>query len=209
MGGCYSIDGVLPVVDPTAFVHPDAVLIGDVQVGPRCYVGPLASLRGDMGRIELHEGSNVQDGCVLHCFPGRGTVVEADGHIGHGAVLHGCRVGRGALIGINAVLLDGVVVGATAFVGAHSFLKTGFEVPAGWLAAGSPAKVQRELTDDEKRWKANGTAVYQELAGRSLATMRRVEPLTEPPTERASLCIGAERARPLSEFRDAATDERR
>jgi carbonic anhydrase/acetyltransferase-like protein (isoleucine patch superfamily) len=208
MGGCYSIDGVLPVVHPSAFVHPDAVLIGDVRVGPRCYVGPLASLRGDMGRIELQEGSNVQDDCVLHCFPGRETVVEPDGHIGHGAVLHGCRVGRGALIGINAVLLDGVVVGATAFVGAHSFVKSGFEVPAGWLAAGSPAEVQRELSDEEKRWKANGTAVYQELAIRSLATMQRVEPLPEPPAGRPALAIGAERARPLSEFRAAATRER-
>lgn len=207
MGGCYSIDGVLPVVHPSAFVHPDAVLIGNVLVGPGCYVGPLASLRGDIGRIELHEGSNVQDGCVLHCFPGRETVIEPDGHIGHGAVLHGCRVGRGALIGINAVLLDGVLVGETAFVGAHSFVRAGFEVPAGWLAAGSPATVQRELTDDEKRWKANGTAVYQELAARSLATMQRVEPLAQAPAERPSLAIGSERARPLTEFRDAAGRE--
>jgi len=90
----YSIDGITPVVDPTAYVHPTAVLIGDVVVGPRCYVGPLASLRGDFGRIVLHEGSNVQDCCVVHGFPDSETVIEVDGHIGHSAVLHGCHIGK-------------------------------------------------------------------------------------------------------------------
>ena len=91
---CYEIDGLKPVIHPTAYVHPDAVLIGDVIVGPRCYVAPLASLRGDFGRLVLEAGSNIQDSCVMHGFPGTDTVVEGDGHIGHGAVLHGCRVGR-------------------------------------------------------------------------------------------------------------------
>src|SRR3989449_3953893 len=85
----YSIDGITPVVDPTAYVHPTAVLIGDVIVGKGCYVGPHASLRGDFGRIELREGSNIQDSCVMHSFPGQDAIVEEDGHVGHGAVLHG------------------------------------------------------------------------------------------------------------------------
>ena len=84
----YEINGVTPVVHPTAYVHPSAVLIGDVIVGPRCYVGPLAALRGDFGRLVLEEGANLQDTCVMHGFPGADTVVEQDGHIGHGAVLH-------------------------------------------------------------------------------------------------------------------------
>ena len=79
---CYEIDGLRPVIDPTAFVHPDAVLIGDVIVGPRCYVAPTASLRGDFGRIILEAGSNLQDGCVMHDYPGADTVVEEDGHVG-------------------------------------------------------------------------------------------------------------------------------
>jgi carbonic anhydrase/acetyltransferase-like protein (isoleucine patch superfamily) len=159
VGGSFSIDGVIPVVHPSAFVHPDATLTGDVHVGPHCYVGPGASLRGDMGRIELLAGSNVQDCCVLHCFPGRATVVGVDGHVGHGAVLHGCQVGTGALIGINAVVMDGVVVGERAFVGAHSFVKTGMVVPGGWLVAGSPAREVRALTAAELTWKASGTAI--------------------------------------------------
>jgi phenylacetic acid degradation protein len=119
----YEIDGIRPVVHPTAYVHPTAVLIGDVIVGPRCYVGPLASLRGDFGRLVLEEGANLQDTCVMHGFPGCDTVVEQDGHIGHGAVLHGCRVGRNAMVGMNAVVMDKAVVGAESIVGAMSFVK--------------------------------------------------------------------------------------
>jgi phenylacetic acid degradation protein len=208
MGGCYSIDGVIPVVHPDAFVHPDATLIGDVHVGAKCYIGPGASLRGDMGRIEVRTGANVQDNCTLHCFPGRQTIVEADGHIGHGAVLHGCRIGSGALIGINSVLMDDVVVGARSFVGAHSFVKTGMQVPDGWLAAGAPARLLRALTEDEMAWKANGTGVYQELAARSLATLTAVVPLAEVEPGRPSLGIDLTRARPLQEFRAAAEQGR-
>ena len=117
----YTFEGFTPVVDPQAFVHPLAVLIGDVWVGPHCYVAPGASLRGDFGRILLGAGSNVQDNCVLHSFPGQDVRLEEDAHVGHGAVLHGCTVRRGALIVIHAVVMDGVVVGEEAFVGASSF----------------------------------------------------------------------------------------
>src|SRR6202166_5271504 len=98
----FAVNGVTPVVDPTAFVHPSAVLIGDVIVGARCYVGPAASLRGDFGRIEVRAGANVQDCCVMHGFPQTDTVIEEEGHIGHGAILHGCIVRRNALVGMNA-----------------------------------------------------------------------------------------------------------
>jgi phenylacetic acid degradation protein len=172
----YAIGDTVPRIHPSAFVHPDAVLIGDVRIGPECYVGPLASLRGDFGRIAMERGSNVQDSCVLHSFPGAETTVAADGHVGHGAVLHGCHVGEGCLIGMNAVLMDGVVVGAQSFVGAASFVKSQFEVPARHLAAGSPARVLRELTDDELAWKANGTRQYQLLARRCLRDLHSVEP---------------------------------
>src|SRR5207248_1090426 len=125
----YSLEGLVPVVDPTAFVHPQAVLIGDVIVGARCYVGPGASLRADFGRVILGAGSNVQDCCVLHSFPSRDTLLEQDAHIGHGAVLHGWTVRRGALIGIGAIVMDVAVVEEEAFVGAASFVRAGFVVP--------------------------------------------------------------------------------
>ena len=94
---CYEIDGLRPVVHPTAYVHPTAVLIGDVVIGPGAYIGPCASLRGDFGRIVLKNGCNVQDTCVIHGFPASDTLLEDNAHIGHGAVLHGCVIRADAL----------------------------------------------------------------------------------------------------------------
>jgi phenylacetic acid degradation protein len=181
---CYSFEGVVPVVDPAAFVHPTAVLIGDVIVGAGCYVGPGASLRGDFGRIILKPGSNVQDNCVMHSFPDQDAVVEENGHVGHGAILHGCIVGRDSLIGMNSVLMDGSVIGEASFVAAMSFVRAGFVVPPRTLVAGIPAKIVRELQDKEINWKANGTVQYQDLAARSLATMRLCEPLAQVEADR-------------------------
>jgi phenylacetic acid degradation protein len=158
-------------------------------------------LRGDFGHVVLEPGSNVQDGCVLHCFPGRDVVLAEDGHVGHGAVLHGCAVGRGVLVGINAVVMDGVVIGEYAFVGAHSFVRADMAIAPRTLAAGNPARIVRELTEAEIAWKANGTAVYQELARRSLRSLRRCEPLRRAEPGRPALPVDAGRARPLSEFR--------
>ncbi|MFO1322069.1 MAG: phenylacetic acid degradation protein PaaY [Burkholderiales bacterium] len=196
---CYELDGVRPVIHPTAFVHPTAVLIGDVIVGPRCYIAPLASLRGDFGRLILEEGSNLQDTCVMHGFPGTDTIVEVDGHIGHGAVLHGCRIGRNALIGMNAVIMDNAVVGEASIVAASAFVKAGMIIPARSLAGGVPAKVMRELTDAEIAWKSDGTRGYQKLAVRSMTTMREVAPLTEMEPDRRR--FEAEGAVPLMELK--------
>lgn len=191
MAKVYSIDGVIPVVDPAAFVHPTAILIGDVIVGPGCYVGPAASLRGDFGRLILQRGANLQDTCVMHGFPGTDTVIEEDGHVGHGAVLHGCTVRRDALIGMNAVIMDGAVIGESAIVAAMAFVKAGFEVPARMLAAGIPAKILRPVTDEEIAWKREGTADYQRLTLRSMKTMREVAPLTEIEPDRPRTDSGA------------------
>lgn len=174
---CYAIEGVIPVIDPSAYVHPTAVLIGDVIVGPHCYVGPLASLRGDFGRIVLQEGSNVQDTCVIHGFPDSDTVVEVNGHIGHGAVLHGCVVRRDALVGMNAVVMDEAEVGEKSIVAACAFVRAGMKVPPRSLMAGVPAKLVRELSDEEIAWKHEGTLTYQDLTRRSLATLTEVQPL--------------------------------
>jgi phenylacetic acid degradation protein len=181
---CYAIDGLVPVVDPTAYVHPTAVLIGDVLVGPRCYAGPAASLRGDFGRIVLQEGANVQDTCVMHGFPARDTLIESDGHVGHGAVLHGCTIRRNALVGMNAVVMDEAEVGESSIVAACAFVKAGMRIGARSLVAGVPARVLRELTEDELAWKIEGTRQYHDLAVRSLATLREVQPLTAPEPDR-------------------------
>lgn len=188
---CYRFEGVTPVVDPAACVHPTAVLIGDVIVGPGCYVGPGASLRGDFGRIVLKAGANVQDTCVVHGFPLADTVVEENGHVGHGAVLHACVVRRDALVGMNAVVMDGAEVGEQAIVAACAFVRAGARVPARWLAAGVPAKNVRELSDAEIADKRNGTAIYHDLARRVNATLAEVPALEAVEPERRRVPVPA------------------
>jgi phenylacetic acid degradation protein len=187
MAQIYSIQGIVPVVHPSAFVHPTAVLIGDVIVGRGCYVGPNASMRGDFGRVILEAGSNLQDTCVMHSFPGMDTVVEANGHIGHGAVLHGCRIGNNAMIGMNAVIMDEAEVGEMSIVAAMAFVKSAEKIPPRSLVVGVPAKVIRELSEEEIAWKQRGTETYQKLAIRSLQTMQPAEPLREVEANRPRL----------------------
>ena len=195
----YAIDGIVPVVHPSAFVHPSAVLIGDVHVGARAYIGPCASLRGDFGRIVVAEGANIQDHCMLHGFPGKDTVAGPEVTVGHGAVLHGCVVGRGALIGMNAVVNDNAEVGEHAVIAALAFVKAEAKIPARALAAGIPARVLRELSAQEIRWKEDNMHLYQALAVRSHETMREVEALTAPEPGRKRIDIPG--AMPLSELK--------
>lgn len=185
----YEIEGVVPVVDPTAFVHPTASLVGDVIVGAGCYIGPGASLRGDFGRIVLKAGSNFQDNCVAHCFPGMEVLMQENSHVGHGAVLHGCTIGRHALIGMNAVVMDGAVIGESAFVGAMSFVKAGLEIPPRQMVQGVPGRVVRPLTEAEIDWMHEGTRVYQELARRCLASFKPAEPLRGAEPDRPRLKV--------------------
>ena len=169
----YAIDGIVPVVDPGAFVHPSAVLIGDVIVGARAYIGPCACLRGDFGRIVVEEGANIQDSCTLHGFPGKDTVAGAQATVGHGAILHGCIVRRGALVGMNCVINDNAEVGEDAVVAALAFVKAG--------------------------WKRDNMRLYQELAVRSATTMQEVQALTRVEPGRRRIDIPG--SVPLSELK--------
>jgi phenylacetic acid degradation protein len=195
----YAIDGITPVVHPSAFVHPSAVLIGDVIVRARAYIGPCASLRGDFGRIVVEEGANIQDTCMLHGFPGKDTVVGAESTIGHGAVLHGCVVRRGALVGMNCVVNDNAEVGEDAVIAALAFVKAEDSIPARSLAVGIPARVVRPLSAQELRWKKDNMHLYQSLAQRCARTMQLVEALTEPEENRKSIKIPG--SIPLSELK--------
>jgi len=187
MENIYSIDGIVPVIHESAFVHPTAVIIGDVIIGPGVYVGPLASLRGDYGRIVMQEGSNIQDTCVIHGDGRQDTIIEEDGHIGHGAVIHGCVIGRNVLVGMNAVVMDEVVVGANSIIGATAFVKKGMMIPEYNLVAGAPAKIIKTLTDDDLKHKVLGTQKYQRLTRRSHASLERVQPLRAVPADRPRL----------------------
>ncbi|MGZ9722128.1 acyltransferase [Rhizobium miluonense] len=184
MAQIYAYDGIVPVIDPEAFVHPAAVVIGDVIVGAGCYVGPAAVLRGDFGRIVLGAGSNVQETCVVHSFPDLEVVIGEEGHIGHGAVLHGCKIGRNAMVGMNAVVMDEAIIGENSIVAAMAFVKAGAEIPPNSLAVGSPARVLRELSEKEIAWKRQGTGVYQRLALEAKDKLRPAEPLAAPEPNR-------------------------
>ena len=184
MSRIYSYDGIVPAIDPAAFVHPEAVVIGDVIIGPTVYVGPCAVLRGDFGRIILHEGCNVQETCVVHSFPGKDVIVEESGHIGHGAVLHGCHIGRNVLIGMNAVIMDEAEIGENSIVGAMAFVKAGTKIPPNSLLAGSPAQIIRMLSAEEIDWKRRGTGVYQQLAREAAGKIAPATPLTAPEPDR-------------------------
>ncbi len=190
MAQIYSIHGIVPAVDPTAFVHPTAVLIGDVIVGAGCYIGPCASLRGDFGRLILEPGSNLQDSCVMHSFPAEDAVIAAGGHVGHGAVLHGCRVGRRAMVGMNAVVMAGGERGDYPIGAARAFVKPNVTIPPRQWGGGAPARVQRELTADEIAWKDEGIRAYQELVRRSAASLRPAEPLAAPEANRPRIPVG-------------------
>lgn len=183
----YQIDGLTPVVPQDSFVHPTAVLTGDVILGHRVWIGPGASLRGDFGRIIVKDGANIQDNCVMHGFPQSDTVVEEDGHIGHGAILHGCHIGKNALVGMNAVVMDGAFIGENSIVGAAAFVKAQAVFDANTLIIGSPAKAARALRAEEIDWKRQGTAEYQALVQRCQQTLHQVEPLREAEPDRQRL----------------------
>jgi len=176
-----------------------------VIVGPGVYIGPCASLRGDFGRLVIERGANVQDCCIVHGFPTKDTVIAEDGHIGHGAVIHGATVGANAMIGIHAVVNDNAVIGESAIVAALSFVKAEMVVPPRTLAAGIPAKIRRELTPEELAWKRDATAQYQNLAVRSLATMVEAEALTRPEPDRKRIEIP--HVIPLSDYKRAAEEK--
>lgn len=184
MARVYAFEGVTPVIDPSAYVHPSAVLIGDVIVGPRCYIGGNAVLRGDFGRIEMHAESNVQDNCTVHSLSDFDCVMAERAHIGHGAIIHAAYIGVNALVGMNAVVLDRARVGDRAIVGAMSLVKMGGEVPEQVLWTGVPGRLARELSDEQVAGKSKGTDLYVELAARCLDGMVATEPLTTPEADR-------------------------
>ncbi|NQZ87725.1 MAG: transferase hexapeptide repeat family protein [Colwellia sp.] len=175
----YAIDDFIPVIHPTSFVHPSAEIIGDVIIEANCYIGPNAVLRADFGRIYVDKNSNVQDCCVLHSFPGKDCHLEPFSHIGHSAVLHGCRIGENSLVGMNSVIMDDAIIGAESFIAASAFVKAKFSCEPRSLVVGTPAKVLKQLTEQEVDWKSKGTAEYTQLAQRCISSLREVSPLAQ------------------------------
>jgi phenylacetic acid degradation protein/carnitine operon protein CaiE len=180
----YSFKGFIPVVHPTAFVHPQAAVTGNVIIGAHCYIGPGAALRGDWGGIVLHDGCNVQENCTIHMFPGVTVTLHEGAHIGHGAIIHGATIGRNCLVGMNAVIMDRVVLGDESIVGALTFIKEGEQIPTRSLVVGNPGKIVKQVSDDMIAWKTRGTQLYQALPDEMHQQWQPCEPLSELPANR-------------------------
>lgn len=172
----YEFKGYRPVADPSAFVHPQAAVTGNVIIGKDVYIGPGAAIRGDWGQIIIEDGCNVQENCTIHMFPGVTVRLKEGAHIGHGAIVHGAVIGRNCLIGMNSVIMDGVEVGDECIIGALSFIKTGEKIPRRSVVVGNPGKVIKEVSDEMLRWKTEGTAIYQALPEEMYGSWKVKEP---------------------------------
>ena len=180
----YEFEGFIPVVHASSFVHPNAAVTGNVIIGRDVYIGPGAAIRGDWGGIVIEDGCNVQENCTIHMFPGVTVVLEKAAHIGHGAIVHGARIGANALIGMNAVIMDNAVVGAGCVVGALCFVPAGMMIPERKVVVGNPAKIVKDVSDEMLAWKSAGTALYQSLPGAMHGSWKIVEPLRTVPDSR-------------------------
>jgi carbonic anhydrase/acetyltransferase-like protein (isoleucine patch superfamily) len=179
----YAFKGFRPVVHPSAFVHPQAAVTGNVIIGRDVYVGPGAAIRGDWGGIVIEDGCNVQENCTIHMFPGITVFLREAAHIGHGAIVHGAQIGRNVLIGMNAVIMDEADIGDECIIGALSFVKAGEQIPPRSLVAGNPGRIIKTVSDDMLRWKTQGTRLYQSLPASCYESLLPCEPLTEVPAE--------------------------
>lgn len=173
----YSFKEFIPVVDPSSFIHSSAVIIGNVIIGKNVYIGPNAVLRGDWGLIQIDDGCNVQENCVIHMFPGTTVHLEENAHVGHGAIIHGATLGRNCLIGMNSVIMDYAKIGENTIVGALSLVQANQEIPVNSLAVGNPAKVVKELSEEQISWKTKGTEYYQRLPNDCKTYLKECEPL--------------------------------
>ncbi len=184
MPNIFEFEGFRPVVHESAFIHPNATVVGNVVIGRDVYVGPGAVIRGDWGGIVIEDGCNVQETCVIHMFPGVTVRLEEAAHIGHGAVIHGAHIGRNTLVGMNAVVMDHVVVGAGCIVGALCFVPADMKIPDRKIVVGNPAKIVADMSDERLAWKTAGTALYQQLPGQLHRSLKPCEPLREIPENR-------------------------
>lgn len=183
----YELDGLIPVINKKAFIHESAVIIGDVFIDEGVYIGPLASIRGDFGRIIIKKNANVQDCCVIHSFPKIDVIIEENGHIGHSAILHGCHVKYNAMVGMGSVVMDEAVIGENSIIGASSLVPSKMQIPDNHLAFGNPCKVRRELKPKEIKWKTDGTGAYTALAYNCIDNLKKCEPLEENTPQRESI----------------------
>jgi len=182
----FEFNGFKPIVHPSSFVHPQATVTGNVIIGKDVYIGPSCALRGDWGKIVIEDGCNVQENCTVHMFPGTTVTLKKGAHIGHGAIIHGGTIGENCLVGMNAVVMDDVEIGAECIIGALAFVPAKSKFERRSLIVGNPAKKIKDVSDEMMKWKKMGTALYQKLPGQCMETLKECEPLSEIEKDRPS-----------------------
>lgn len=170
----YEFEGKRPEVSDSAFVHPDATVIGGVTIGSGCYVGAGAVLRGDWGDIVIGPGSNVQENCVLHVRPDEVTLIGPHCHIGHCAVIHGASLGRHVMVGMHAVIQDGAIIGDQTLIGAGCVVVADMDIPGGKMVLGVPGKIVADVSEEQKAAWNWALELYQGLPLRCKKSLRRV-----------------------------------
>jgi carbonic anhydrase/acetyltransferase-like protein (isoleucine patch superfamily) len=184
MANIFEFDGFKPVIDQSAYIHPNATVTGNVIIGKDVYIGPGAAIRGDWGGIVIEDGCNVQENCTIHMFPGVTVLLKESAHIGHGAIIHGGEIGRNTLVGMNAVVMDNAKVGDGCIVGALCFVPADMIIPDRKVVVGNPAKIVKDVSDQMLDWKTEGTKLYQQLPNELRASLKPCEPLREVPKDR-------------------------
>lgn len=180
----YSFNNFIPVIHPSAFVHQQAAVTGNVFIGKNVYIGPGAAIRGDWGKIIIEDGCNVQENCTIHMFPGTTVLLKENAHIGHGAIIHGATIGKNSLVGMNAVVMDDVEIGDECIIGALCFISANTKIEKRSVVVGNPAKIVKQVTDEMIKWKTQGTELYQKLPDDCRSSLKPCKPLTKAETNR-------------------------
>ena len=170
----YEFDGKRPRVPDDSFVHPQASLIGDVEIGHECMIAPGVSIRADFGPVVIGDRSSIQDNAVIHVYPGSKVVIENDVIVAHGVILHDVHIKSRCVIGIGAILLFGAVCEEDVFVNAASVVPKGMRIPAGKVVAGNPAKITHDVTDEQKKMAKSGIDEYREFCRKYIVTMKPI-----------------------------------
>jgi len=171
----YEFEGKRPEVGEDSFVHPEATLIGGVKIGKNCFIGPGARLRADWCNIEIGDGSNVQDNCIIHARPDFTVRLGPNSHIGHGSVLHGVILHEHVLVGMNAVIQDLAEIGDDCIIGSGCVIKPGMQVPAKKVVMGVPGKIVGDVSPGQQQMWTFATELYQTLPRRYRETSRSVD----------------------------------
>lgn len=172
----YEFEGKRPTIGKLTYISPEAILIGDIDIGNHCFIGPGAVIRADFGKIIIHDGASIEDNCIIHTEPDTPVIIENNVVVGHGAIIHGpCLLEYNVVIGMSATICVRTKIGARSLLGAGSLLPPGHTIPENKLAYGNPVSVIRDMTEKDSEYNRTAALNYQNLASRYTNSLRRID----------------------------------